>query len=163
MTDTDPTELSHWRPLQRLLDAMDAEIAAVYAENAIPGLRPSHVREILRLSARGPMTIGELAESFGTTHSATSQKVAAMRSDGWVRTTPGADARSKQVLLTAKATMIAGQLAAEWRATESAVAEIEAEIPYALGRVVEDIEKALQRRSFQNRITDRLAVDDAWR
>jgi len=159
----DPTELSHWRPLQRLLDGMDAEIARLYETNAIPGLRPSHVREILRLSARGPMTIGELAESFGATHSATSQKVAAMRADGWVRTAPGADARSKRVLLSAKAKRIVGRLAAEWRATESAVAEIEAEVPYALSRVVDDIEKALARKSFHDRIAARLQVDDSWR
>jgi DNA-binding MarR family transcriptional regulator len=109
------------------------------------------------------MTITELARSVQRTHSAVSQKVAAMRAAGWVRTTAGTDARSKKVTLTAKAARIAGRLAAEWRATEAAVAEIEAEIPYPLSRAVADIEQALQRKSFHDRIAEKLAEDTAWR
>jgi DNA-binding MarR family transcriptional regulator len=158
----DPTEHSRWRSLRLLLDAMDADIARLYAEAQIEGLKPSWVMELLRLHARGPMTIAELARSVQRTHSAVSQKVAAMRTAGWVRTTPGTDARSKQVMLTAKAARIAGKLAAEWRATEAATAEIEAEIPYPLSRVVTDIEHALRRKSFHDRIAGNLANDPAW-
>jgi DNA-binding MarR family transcriptional regulator len=158
----DPTAHSRWRPLRLLLEAMDADIAAVYAQAQIDGLKPSFVMELLRLHARGPMTIAELARSVQLTHSAESQKVAAMRAAGWVRTTAGTDARSKQVALTAKAARITGRLAAEWRATEAAIAEIEAEIPYPLSRVVTDIEEALQRTSFHDRIARRLAKDTTW-
>ena len=141
---------------------MDDDIAAVYAEARIDGLKPSFVMELLRLHARGPMTITELARSVRRTHSATSQKVAAMRAAGWVRTTAGSDARSKRVALTPKAARVIGRLAAEWRATEAAVAEIEAEIPYPLSRVVTDIEEALRRKSFHDRIAEKLARDPAW-
>jgi DNA-binding MarR family transcriptional regulator len=158
----DPTEHSHWRPLRQLQATMDADIARVYAEAQIHGLRPSFVMELLRLHARGPMTITELAMSVQRTHSAVSQKVAAMRAGGWVRTTAGADARSKKVTLTPKAARIAGRLAAEWRATEDAIAEIEAEIPYPLSQVATDIGQALQRKSFHDRIAERLAQDPAW-
>jgi len=98
--NTDPTEQSRWRPLRLLQAAMDADIARVYAEAQVSGLKPSYVLELLRLHARGPMTITELARSVQRTHSAVSQKVAAMRAAGWVRTTAGADARSKKVALT---------------------------------------------------------------
>ena len=158
----DPSEHSRWRPLRLLQAAMDGEIARIYAEAQIGGLKPSFVMELLRLHARGPMTISELAESVQLTHSAVSQKVAAMRAAGWVRTTAGADARSKRVALTAKAGRIVGRLAAEWQATEAAIAEIEAEIPYPLSRVVTDIEEALQRKSFHDRIAEKLAGDAAW-
>jgi DNA-binding MarR family transcriptional regulator len=158
----DPTEHSRWRPLRLLLDAMDADIARVYREAQIEGLKPSWVMELLRLHARGPMTIAELARSVERTHSAMSQKVSAMRAAGWVRTSAGADARSKQVMLTARAARVVGRLAAEWRATEAAVAEIEAEIPYPLSRVVSDIEQALRRKSFHDRITEELSEDPAW-
>jgi DNA-binding MarR family transcriptional regulator len=158
----DPTEQSRWRPLRLLQEAMDADIARIYAESQIGGLKPSFVLELLRLHARGPMTITELAESVQRTHSAISQKVAAMRAAGLVRTTAGADARTKRVALTAKARRITSQLAAEWRATEAAVAEIEAEIPYPLSRVVTDIEDALRRKSFYDRIAEKLASDTAW-
>jgi DNA-binding MarR family transcriptional regulator len=158
----DPTGESAWRQLRLLQDAMGAEIARIYAEANVTGLKPSMVMELLRLNARGPMTIRELAESVQRTHSATSQKVAAMRAAGLVRTTAGADARTKKITLTAKARRIIGKLAAEWRATEASLAEIEQEIPYALSRVVTDIEEALRRKSFHDRIAEKLAADPDW-
>jgi DNA-binding MarR family transcriptional regulator len=142
---------------------MNADIARIYAEAQIEGVKPSFVMELIRLHVRGPMTITELAASVRRTHSGTSQKVAAMRAAGFVRTTPGTDARSKKVTLTAKGRRIVGRLAAEWRATEAAVAEIEAEIPYPLSRVTTDIEAALQRTSFHDRIAEKLAADPDWR
>ena len=152
----DPTEHSRWRPLRLLQDAMDADIAKVYAEARIGGLKPSFVLDLLRLHASGPMTITELAASTQRTHSAMSQKVSAMRAAGLVRTSPGSDARSKQITLTAKARRITGELAAEWRATEAALAELEAEIPYPLSRAVADIQAALDRKSFRERILEHL-------
>ena len=158
----DPTEQSRWRPVFRVLSGIDDEIARVYAENGIPDLKPTWAMEIIRLHVRGPMTIAELARSVERTHSAMSQKVAAMRAAGWLETSPGPDARSKKVTLTPKAERIAAKLAAEWRATEASVTELEAEIPYPLTRVADDIAAALARKSFHDRIIERLAQDPAW-
>jgi DNA-binding MarR family transcriptional regulator len=158
----DPTQASQWRSLRLLQEAMDADIARIYAEAQIEGLRTNWVMELLRLHHSGPMTITELAESVQRTHSAMSQKVAAMRTAGWVRTTQGTDARSKKITLTAKAARIVGQLAAEWRATEAASAELEAELPYPLSRVVTDMETALRRKSFHDRIIEKLETDPSW-
>ncbi|MEU2420814.1 MarR family transcriptional regulator [Streptomyces sp. NPDC007851] len=141
---------------------MDADIGRLYAERQIDGLRPSFVMELLRLHAHGPMTIAELAESVQRTHSALSQKVAAMREAGWVRTVVGDDARTRQVTLTDRARQVVGRLAAEWRATEAALAELEAEVPYPLSRVVADLEQALERRSLHDRIAAKLAADPGW-
>ena len=157
----DPTEVSRWRPVFRLLSDMDDEIARVYADNGIDDLKPSWVLEIVRLHTRGPMTIAELARSVGRTHSALSQKVAAMRAAGWLETTPGRDARSKKAALTPKAERVAALLAAEWRATEAAITELEAELPYPLSQAAEDIRAALSRKSFHARITEHLAVGDS--
>jgi DNA-binding MarR family transcriptional regulator len=159
---SDPTQQSLWRDLRLLQDSMNADIGRIYTEAQITGLKPSFVMELLRLHARGPMTITELAESVQRTHSAESQKVAAMRAAGFVRTAAGTDARTRKITLTAKARKIIGKLAAEWRATDAAVAEIEAEIPYPLSRVVTDIEQALHRKSFHDRIAERLAADPDW-
>ena len=158
----DPTEQSRWRPVFRVLSGIDDEIARVYAENGIPDLKPTWAMEIIRLHVRGPMTIAELARSVERTHSALSQKVAAMRAAGWLETSPGPDARSKKVTLTPKAERIAAKLAAEWRATEASITELEAEIPYPLTRVADDIAAALTRKSFHDRITGKLAQDPAW-
>src|SRR5437588_8334859 len=158
----DPTEHSRWRPLRLLKAAMDADIARIYTEAQIEGLKPSFVMELIRLHIRGPMTIAELAESVQLSHSAISQKVAAMRTAGLVSTARGADARSKKVMPTTKARRIADHLAAEWRATEAALADIEAEIPYPLSKVVTDIEEVLRRKSFHDRIAGKLAEDPQW-
>ncbi|MEV0976351.1 winged helix DNA-binding protein [Streptomyces sp. NPDC049915] len=158
----DPTQRSLWRPLRLLQASMDADIARIYAGQQIEGLKPSYVMELLRLHARGPMTIAELADSVQRTHSALSQKVAAMRTAGWVQTVVGDDARTKKVTLTDKAHRVVGRLAAEWRATEAALADLEAEIPYPLSQVVTDIERALERRSLHDRISEKLAEDPGW-
>ena len=160
--ETDPTEQSAWRQLRLIQAEMDVDIGRIYAEAGIDGLKPSFVMELLRLHARGPMTIAQLAASVQRTHSAESQKVAAMRAAGLVRTVPGADARSKHVVLTAKAQRLVVRLAAEWRATEEAVAELEEELPYPLSRVLADLETALQRLSFHDRIAARLTDDPDW-
>jgi DNA-binding MarR family transcriptional regulator len=161
VTLDDPTERSRWRPVFRLLSGMDDEIARLYAENGMDDLKPSWVLEIVRLHVRGPMTIAELARSLGKTHSALSQKVAAMRAAGWLDTEPGRDARSKTVTLTAKAERVAALLAAEWRATEAAIAELEGELPYPLTQVAEDIAAALSRKSFHARIAEKLAAGES--
>ena len=162
LVSEDPTLVSAWRPLRLLQQEMEDELARVYAEARVEGLKTSWVMELLRLHYSGPMTITELAESVQRTHSAISQKVTAMRAAGWVRTTTGTDARSKRVELTAKATEIIGLLAAEWRATEAAIAEIEAEIPFPLRDYIAAVEKARQRKSFHDRIVEKLAADPAW-
>jgi DNA-binding MarR family transcriptional regulator len=158
----DPTLVSVWRPLRLLQQELDDEIARLYAENGIEGLKTSWVMELLRLHYSGPMTITELAESVQRTHSAMSQKVTAMRTAGWVRTTTGIDARSKKIELTAKATPIISLLAAEWRATEAALTEIEAELPFSIADYIAAVEQARRRKSFHDRIVDRLAADPAW-
>lgn len=157
----DPTEVSRWRPVYKLLSELDDEIARVYADNGIEDLKPTWVYEIVRLHVRGPMTIAELARSVGRTHSALSQKVAVMRAAGWLQTSPGPDARSKKVALTPKAERVAALLAAEWRATEAALTELEAELPYPLTQVTEDIRAALSRKSFHARITAHLSASGA--
>jgi len=152
----DPTEQSRWRPLRLLLAAMDDEIAALYAERGLSGIRPRFAMPLIRLSRRGPMTIRELATSLDVTHSAMSQTVSALRREGLVRTTAGADARTREVELTARATAVVPFLEAEWRATERALADLEASLPRALSQVVHDIEAELRRRPFRDRIADQL-------
>ncbi len=162
MTD-DPTERSLWRPVFRLLHDMDGDIARVYADNGIADLKTNWVTVILKLHAHGPMTIAELARSLEQTHSALSQKVAAMRGKGWLSTEPGPDARSKEVRLTAKAEQIADKLAVEWNATETSLEELETQLPYPLTRVAADIRQALAGKSFHDRIAEKLARDPRWR
>lgn len=153
---SDPTAESLWRPLRLLLDAMDHDIARLYGDRGVVGVRPRFAMPLIRLSHGGPMTIRQLASSLSLTHSAMSQTVSALQREGLVSSTPGTDARTREVTLTDRARAIVPFLEAEWRATEQAVAELEAEIPYPLTQVVRDLEAALARRSFHDRIVQRL-------
>jgi DNA-binding MarR family transcriptional regulator len=152
----DPTLQSGLRPLRLLLMAMDAEIARLYAERGVPDVRPRFTMALVRLHHRGAMTVKDLAEQVDVTHSAMSQTVTAMRAAGLVETTPGPDARTRRIALTDRGRATVPLLEAEWRATERAFAQLEAELPYPLTRVVDDMATALRRRPFLDRIHEHL-------
>jgi len=154
----DPTRSSALRPLKLLLDAMDDDIARLYAQRGVAGVRPRFSMTLIRLHHLGPLTIRQLAAEVEVTHSAMSQTITAMRREGLVQSSPGTDARTRTVALTDKGRAQVPFLEAEWRATEAAVAELESEVPYPLTRVVADLAAALDRRSFLDRITRHLSV-----
>ncbi|TDE95158.1 MarR family transcriptional regulator [Occultella glacieicola] len=139
---------------------MDADIEHLYRQRGIEGVRPRFAWPLIRLAHTGPLTITELATELGKTHSAISQTVAAMRREDLVATEPGADARTRRIILTARGRSLVPFLEAEWRATEAAVAELETEIPYPLTRVVTDLEAALATRPFSERIAALLQAPD---
>jgi DNA-binding MarR family transcriptional regulator len=155
---SDPTALPDpWQPLHELLAAMDAQIEEVYREHGIEGVRPRFAYPLIRLAHTGPLTIRDLASSLGLSHSAISQTVAAMRREDLVTSEPGPDARTRQIDLTERGRALVPFLEAEWRATHATVAELDAEIPHAMTAVVEEVRRALGRRSMRQRILDRLA------
>lgn len=157
--DEDLLESSIWRPVFRLLNDMDSDIASLYDEAGIGGVRTRFVRPLIVLDGDGPLAIQELADRVRVTHSAMSQTVAAMRKEKLVDDAPSEDARTRRIKLTAKARKTMPFLKAEWRATESAIADLEREIPYAMTKVVDDIHAALARKPFALRLRDHLGME----
>ena len=156
MTTPDLLDSSYYGPLFRLLGEMDADIAGLYAEAGIDGVRTRFVGPIIELSRSGPLTIKELAERRQVSHSAMSQTVAAMRKAGLVEPAADSDGRARRVQLTGRSREIVPFLQAEWRATEATVLALDAELPYPIMRVVADIRAALATRSFAQRLRDHL-------
>ena len=153
----DPTRESRWRPLFRLLRSMEAQIDQVYAASGLPEVSARHVLPLVRLSHVGPLTIRDLAAECEVTHSAMSQTVAAMTRLGFVEaTTDPGDRRARRVALSDLGRRVVALGEAEWRATEAAVAQLEGETSVALSAVVAEIEEALARRSFLERIQEHL-------
>lgn len=148
----DLLESSHWRPLRILLNAMDSQIVSLYDDEGIEGVRTRFVGPLIRLSLHGPMTIQELAARVQVTHSAMSQTASAMRKAGLVEDADNSDRRTRRIQLTEHGRDLMPFLKAEWRATEAAIRELEAEIPYPLSQVVRDIEEALAKRGFKQRL-----------
>jgi DNA-binding MarR family transcriptional regulator len=157
----DLVDSSLWRPVWQLLGSIDRDIADLYAEAGLADVRPRFTGPLIRLARRGPMTIQQLADLAGGTHSAMSQTVAAMRAAGFVESAVGPDSRTRLIALTDQARSVVPFLEAEWRATESVLLELEAEVPHALSRAALDIRAALSARPFAERLRAHLTVEPA--
>jgi DNA-binding MarR family transcriptional regulator len=155
----DPVDSSLWRPVWKLLGSLDRDIADLYAEAGLADFRPRFTGPLIRLGRRGPLTIQQLADLAEVTHSAMSQTVTAMRTAGFVESVVGTDGRTRMVVLTDRARSVVPFLEAEWRATEAALLELEAEVPYALSRAALDVGAALDVRPFAERLRAHLHVD----
>lgn len=140
--------------LRHVLDAMDDDIATVLADLGTPGYRPRFSPIVRALVALGPVPIAGLARAIAVTHSAASQTVAQMASRGFVELRPGEDARQRIVHLTDKTRALLPKIEAEWAATTSAAAELDAELPFPLAELVPAVAAALARRPFRQRITE---------
>jgi DNA-binding MarR family transcriptional regulator len=143
--------------LRHVLDEMDGDIATVLSDLGTPGYRPRFSPVVRALVMLGPLPISDIARAIRVTHSAASQTVAQMASRGFVAQRPGEDARQRIVHLTAKTRALLPKIEAEWAATASAAAELDAELPFPLAELVPEIAEALKRRSFRQRI-----LDSAW-
>jgi DNA-binding MarR family transcriptional regulator len=143
--------------LRHVLDEMDDDIATVLADLGTPGYRPRFSAIVRALVALGPVPIGDLARAIAVTHSAASQTVAQMAGRGFVELRPGEDARQRVVHLTDKTRALLPKIEAEWAATSSAAAEMDAELPFPLAELVPTVAAALARRPFRQRI-----LESAW-
>ncbi|MEU1814796.1 helix-turn-helix domain-containing protein [Streptomyces roseifaciens] len=142
--------------LRHLLELLDGDVGAVYADLGLDGFRPRFTPVVRALAASGPGTIRDLARAVGVTHSAASQTVARMAEEGLVVLAPGRDARQRVVRLTARAEALLPVLDAEWAATAAAAAEFEAELSYPLSTLVTEALDALRWRPMRQRIAEAL-------
>ncbi|RJL27264.1 MarR family transcriptional regulator [Bailinhaonella thermotolerans] len=133
---------------------MEADLAAVYTDLGLDGFRLRYVPVVLHLADAGPRAIRDLAAAIGVTHSAVSQTVAQMARDGLAVLTPGEDARQRIVRLTPEAERVVPVLRAEWEATSRAAADLDAELPYPLSRLVDEALAALRDRPLRDRVAD---------
>ncbi|MFA7263414.1 MAG: MarR family transcriptional regulator [Caulobacter sp.] len=142
--------------LRRLIDRLDRDVTALYAE---AGLRfePRWYAVFSTLRAHGPLSVGALARRLGVTHAAVSQVRAALTREGLIeaRTDP-ADGRRQDLALTPLGAATALQLQPLWDAINTATAQVlERDAPGLLHNL-EDLARALDRRSIQARVKDLL-------
>lgn len=140
--------------LRLLLEAMDADVALALSDLGLRDYRTRYSAVVRLLDREGPATISQVAEALGVTHSAASQTVAEMERRGLLTLRPGADARHRVAQLSDRARELLPAIDAEWAATEAASAALDAELPYPLSTLIDDLAAALQRRRFRDRIAD---------
>ena len=95
------------------------------------GMKSTQVHLLTVVRERGPLTVGELAETIGAERTSVSRALQAAQSGGWVEVGPGADGRSKSVSLTRKAVAFLDE-------TEPLRAELDAAVRSAVGDIVSD-------------------------
>ncbi|WP_307873072.1 helix-turn-helix domain-containing protein [Paractinoplanes ovalisporus] len=152
----DLLDSNHWSDLHALLAELDQDIAALYTDAGIEGMRTRFVGPLIALHRFGPMTIRQLAQRRGVSHSAMSQTAAAMIRAGFAESAVGADARTREIALSARAREIMPFLVDEWRATEATVRQLDSELPYALSQVTADLRALLEARPFAERLRSQL-------
>ncbi|MFI2722376.1 MarR family winged helix-turn-helix transcriptional regulator [Streptomyces collinus] len=139
--------------LRHVLELLDGDVAAVYEEQGMAGYRPRFSPVVRALVAQGPLSVRDLAEAIGVTHSAASQTAAQMARAGLVTHTPDPlDARRRLVGLTAEARSLLPRIEAEWEATATAMAELDAELSMPLGELLAEVAQAVGRRPFRERV-----------
>jgi DNA-binding MarR family transcriptional regulator len=153
----DLLDSSYWRNVHAVLGAIDRDIAGLYTEAGIEGVRTRFVGPLIDLHRFGPMTIRQLADRREVTHSAMSQTAAAMRKEALVEPAAGDDARTRRIQLTARSRELVPFLGAEWRATETVVRALDAELPYSLSQVADDLSALLEQQSFADRLREHLS------
>ncbi|MEU0109049.1 MarR family transcriptional regulator [Streptomyces sp. NPDC006251] len=139
--------------LRHVLELLDADVAKVYEEQGLAEYRPRFSPVVRALVAEGPLSVRDVAASVGVTHSAASQTAAQMARAGLVTHTPDPlDARRRLIALTPKARALLPRIEAEWEATRTAMAELDAELTMPLAALLTEVTEAVGRRPFRERI-----------
>ena len=139
--------------LRRLLDLLDGDLDAIYAEEA-PGYRPRYTPVMKVLADGKPYAIRDLARICRVSHSAASQTVSRMAVEGFVNHTAGADAREREIRLTANGEALLPRLRERWETADRAALGLEAEIGLPLAEALARAIAALEARPFRDRIRD---------
>lgn len=137
--------------VRHLLEQLDGDLEAVYAASGLEW-RPRYTPVLRVLMRQGPASIKALAQEIGITHSAASQTVTQMAKQRLVTLKPGADARERIVVLSAKARRMVPALQRQWAATNAAAAQLDAELSVPLSAVLSEAIAALDQRPFATRI-----------
>jgi DNA-binding MarR family transcriptional regulator len=141
--------------LRHLIELLDGAVEQSYRDAGL-NYRARYTPVVRALLAGEPISIRTISERAGITHSAASQTVALMASNGLVQVLAGKDARERVVALSPAARALLPTLERHWRATESAARELEREIDAPVAAILMSAIEALDRRSFGERIGDNI-------
>lgn len=139
--------------LRHLIELLDGAVEQGYQEAGL-NYRPRYTPIVRALLAHGPSSIRKIAQQAKITHSAASQTIAHMAENGLVILEVGNDARERRVAFSPAALEMMPLVQDCWRATEAAARDLERELETPLAEVIRDAIRALDSRSFGDRIRD---------
>ena len=136
--------------LKRLGERMQAGALNVLADAGIP-LQPGHMAAMAALRT-GPKTVGQLAETSGTSQPGMTRTVGYLRKLGLTSEEPCDDQRSRMITLTEQGERMAQKIASEvWPRLGSAAEEILALLDGDFLRQLATVEEALSEASIAER------------
>ena len=142
--------------LKRLSDALTTSIRELYLSQELD-IEPSWHLVFLYLKDHPATAVTRLADALHLSQPATTKMIDRMAKRGYLRISlDAADARRRCVSLSTLALARLPEFKRVWAAGENAVQELLSESDELL-QGLEDIEGELQRRSFAQRVTDRLS------
>ena len=141
--------------LRRLSERIDRDGTQVYAaQNVVFEQRWYGL--LNQLVINGPMSIGEIASALRITHVSVSQASRSLEAAGIVVSAADpADARRRQLKLTAKGNNLVEQLSPMWRAFNAVAEELNAEAGDIV-RLLNMLDDALVRKSLFDRVIEKL-------
>ncbi len=139
--------------LRRLVELLDGDLEEIYGRDGF-GYRPRYTPVMKALSTGTQRTIKDIAALSSISHSAASQTISKMMSEGLVEQTIGDDGRERMIGLTANGLELLPLLKARWKATRKAADQLDSELSTPLSSVLAEAIEALTARPFADRIAD---------
>lgn len=137
--------------LRHLIELLDGGVQTAYDELGLD-YRPRFTPVVRTLMDGDAKSVREIAGEAGLTHSAASQTLMRMRREGLVEGAAGEDGRERRVTASATLRAMFPALRNQWRATDAAAAELDAELTASLHQAARDAIAALEREPFAERI-----------
>lgn len=136
--------------LRYVTDLVDQGAERLYQEMAM-NYRPRFT-PVLRAIVAGATTVTEITASTFLTQGAISQSVAMMEKEGILIRQIQEDGRKNTLLLTERGKELVAVLSVHWDSIFLAIGQLEQEIGHSLRTVLSDTARALEAKSFDERI-----------
>ena len=144
--------------LRRLSETFLSDVNSIYKTHKIP-FEASWFPVFYILSQQGEVSIRQISNQLGITHSAASQMVSSLQEKGYIKSTVSKkDARHKVVAFTPKGQKLLQKIQPVWQALQTAMNELgggEAESREMLAALTK-IEERMQEKTLFERIENNL-------
>ena len=148
-------ELGIGTRIRRLYETLSMDTDRLYMEAGL-NFKVSYFYVIYALSKQNGLTISEISERAGFTHSAVSQTVKKLSALGYVNLESGEDGRQKLVMLTEQGRSLLISLRPLWAGFETVMKQVVAETSHDFMMALTGMETTLSRHSFYDRVKKHL-------
>lgn len=149
-------ELAFASRLKRLSERLMEDVSQVYRDCGVD-FEPKWFLIFYQLGQAGPQSVTGLAQQIGVTHPAVNQAAAELIRSGMLSARADkSDKRKRMLSLSPKGRQRYEQLKPVWQQVREATAELIKETDSGLLQEIENIERALDRRTMYQRIKDRV-------